>query len=341
MKKLLPFLFLFATPLAAAQDWGQQVQSKLAAAGNQNVIVDMTALTGAQTSSVNPFANLASGASANVLIKIGCYNITTTVPWVIKASHVHIEGCTPQSQILAGSGFPAGPLITVGDNTFPIQDVAIEHVYLSCGDIAGCTAYVGNSLNEFNTLRHVNIANTAGASSAAVEINGTTQTMGHYILEDLQIVNVGTNDCIFIQANGDNQHRLRDITCNNSSGGKAGIHITASGTNETYAVVEHVHVEGFTDGVEFDNRVHGSIRDVDCTNGCSQAVHIANSCADVVVEGASVTTAATILKNDCSGHNVPKPSGGEIRTLTFYAQSNYAGNPAKAVYWNGSAWVIQ
>jgi len=314
------------------------VQRALAAAGNHDTIVDMTSFAGPQNSSVNPFAELTG--SANVVLKIGCYDITTTVPWVIHAEHVHVEFCSPQSQLKAASNFPGAPLITVGDNTFPVQDVLIENGYLNCIDVAGCTGYVGNSLNEFSGLRHVNIGNTSGAGRAAVQINGTTQTMGHYILEDLQIVNTGSNDCISIIANGVNQHRIRDITCNNASGtsGKAGVHVTSL-ANGTVASIEGVHVEGYSDGIFFDNLVMGSANNVDCTNGCSTGVHIGNSCSDITLTAITVTSAPNIVRNDCLIRTVPRAPGGVSRTLAIYVQSNHGGNPAHATYWNGQQWV--
>jgi hypothetical protein len=340
--KILAALALMTAPLCYAQDWGQQVEAAFAAAGNHNTIVDMTGLSGPQNSSVNPFAGLSG--SANVVLKIGCYDITTTMPWVINAAHVRVEFCSPRSQLKAATNFPAAPLITVGDNTFPIQGVLIEYGYLNCGNVPGCTAYVGNSLNEFTGLRHVNAGNTRGGTQAAIQINGTAQTMGHYILEDVQVVNVGTNDCIEVVANGVNQHRIHDITCNNASStptGKAGVHITSIGTTGTEAVIERVHVEGFNDGVFFDNLTAGTARDVDCTNGCNNGVHIGNSCSDIVLTAITVTSAMNIIKNDCSGKNVPRVSGGVFRTLAFYAQSNYGGNPAHATYWNGAQWIIE
>jgi len=302
----------------------------------------MTHLSGAQTSTVNPFAHLSG--SANVVLKIGCYNITTTAPWVILAAHVRVEFCSPDSELIAAATFPRAPLITVGNNTMPIQDVLIQYGYLNCENVAGCTAYVGNSLNEFAGLRHVNIGNTEGGSQAAIEINGTTLTNGHYILEDVQIVDVGANDCIDVVANGVNQHRIHDITCNNSSGkptGKAGIHISAAGMSQTDAVIERVHVEGFNDGVFFDNRVLGTARDVDCTNECTNGVHIgASSCSDIVLSAVTVTSAANVIKNDCLGKNVPNIAGGIFRTLSLYSQSNYGGNPPHATYWNGAQWIM-
>ena len=329
------------TPRAHAQDWSQQVQTALAVASNHNTVIDMTSLAGPQNASVNPFAALTG--TANVVLKIGCYDITTTVPWVILASQVRVEFCSPQSQLKAAWNFPAAPLITVGDNTFPIQGVLIEYGYLTCANVAGCTAYTGNSLNEFSGLRHVNIGNTRSATQSAVQINGTTQTMGHYLLEDLQIVNAGANDCISIVANGVNQHRIHDITCNNGSGtatGKAGIHITSL-ANGTVASIERVHVEGFTDGIFFDNLVSGSAKDVDCTNNCSNGVHIGNSCSDISLTAVTVTSAPNIVKNDCSTKNIPRVAGGVSRTLAFYYQSNYGGNPAHATYWNGFQWVSE
>lgn len=336
---------LFSTlpfaPRSSAQDWGQQVQSALAVAGNHNTVIDMTALSGPQNSSVNPFAALTG--NANIVLKIGCYDITTTVPWVILASQVRVEFCSPQSQLKAAWNFPASPLITVGDNTFPIQGVLIEYGYLNCANVPGCTAYTGNSLNEFSGLRHTNIGNTRNATQPAVQINGTTQTMGHYILEDLQIVNAGANDCLTVVANGVNQHRIRDITCNNASGtpvGKAGIHVTSL-NNGTVTSIERVHVEGFTDGIFFDNLVTGSAKDVDCTNGCSNGVHIGNSCSDISLTAITVTSALNVVRNDCSTKNVPRVTGGVSRTLAFYYQSNYGGNPAHATYWNGFQWVTE
>jgi len=331
-----------AAPVCYSEDWGQAVAAAFAAAGNHNTVVDMTTMSGPQQSSVNPFASL--NGNANVVLKIGCYDVTTSAPWVIIASHVRIEFCSPDSQLKAAPSFPPAPLITVGNNAFPIQDVLIEYGYLNCADIPGCTAYVGNSLNEFAGLRHVNIGNTEGASGPALQINGTTQTMGHYILEDLQIVNTGANDCIYVVANGVNQHRIRDITCNNGAGtptGRAGVHVTATGTSQTDAVVEHVHVEGFSDGVFFDNRVSGTARDIDCTNGCTNGVHIGTSCSDIVLSAITVTSATNIIRNDCLGKNVPRPAGGIFRTLSFYTQSNYGGNPAHASYWNGWQWVTE
>jgi len=329
-------------PVCYSEDWGQAVIAALAAAGNHDTVVDMTAMTGSQYSSVNPFAALTG--SANVAVKIGCYDITTSAPWVINASHVRVEFCSPGSQLKAASNFPPAPLITVGNNTFPIQDVLIEYGYLNCENVPGCTAYVGNSLNEFAGLRHVNIGNTQRAAGPAIQINGTTQTMGHYILEDLQIVDVGANDCIYVLANGANQHRIRDITCNNASGtstGKAGVHIAASGYSQTLAVVERVHVEGFNDGVFFDNRVSGTASDIDCTNGCGNGVHIGSSCSDIVLSAITVTSATNIIRNDCSGKNIPRAAGGIFRTLSLYVQSNYGGNPAHASYWNGWQWVTE
>lgn len=343
VKTVIRVLFVVACLSAPARgaDWGQEVQTALAAAGNHNTVIDMTGLSGPQTSSVNPFAELTG--TANVLIKIGCYDITTTVPWVITAAQVRIEFCSPQSQLKAAWNFPPAPLVTVGNNTLPIQGVLIEFGYLNCANVAGCTAYVGNSLNEFAGLRHVNVGNTRNATEPAILINGTTQTMGHYILEDVQVVNAGANDCIAIIANGVNQHRIHDITCNNSSGtpmGKAGVHITSL-QNGTVAAIEAVHVEGFADGVYFDNLVTGTAKDVDCTNGCSDAVHIGNSCSDIALTGVTVTSAPNIVKNDCSQKNIPRPAGGVFRTLSFYAQSNQGGNPAHATYWNGYQWVIE
>ncbi len=184
-----------------------------------------------------------------------------------------------------------------------------------------------------------------GATSAAIQINGTSQTMGHYILEDIQITNVGANDCISVLANGVNQHRIHDVTCNNGTGtptGKAGIHISAAGYNQTEAAVERVHVESFNDGVFFDNRVLGKATDVDCTNGCSNGAHIGSySCSDIVLSTITVTSAPNLVKNDCSGRNVPRPSRGIFRTLGLYVQSNDAGNPGHASYWNGYEWVTQ
>ena len=340
--KILVALALMGAPACYSQDWGQQVEAAFAAAGNHNAIVDMTSLSGPQNSSVNPFAGLSG--SANIVLKIGCYDITTSIPWTINASHVRVEFCSPQSQLKGAANFPAAPLVTVGDNTFPIQDVLIEYGYLNCGNVPGCTAYVGNSLNEFAGLRHVNVGHTRGGTQAAIQINGTTQTMGHYILEDVQVVDVGANDCIGVVANGVNQHRIRDITCNNAVGtptGKAGVHITAMGMSQTDAAVERVHVEGFNDGVFFDNRVTGTVKDVDCTNGCSNGVHIGTSCSDIVLTAITVTSATNIVKNDCSGKSVPLVSGGIFRTLALYAQSNYGGNPAHATYWSGMQWVIE
>ena len=340
--KILLVLSFLSAPVCYAQDWGQQVEAAIAAAGNHDEVIDMTHLTGRQTSSVNPFGSLRG--SANIVLKIGCYDIITSEPWVIDAAHVRVEFCSPQSQLQAAPNFPPGPLITVGDNTFPIQDVLIEYGYLNCENVRGCTAYVGNSLNEFAGLRHVNVGNTRGGMQAAVQINGTAETMGHYILEDLQVVNVGSNDCINIMANGVNQHRVHDITCNNGVStptGKAGVHISAAGTSQTVAVVERVHVEGFADGVYFDNRVSGTARDVDCTNRCSSGVHIGNSCSDIVLSAVSVTSGQNIVRNDCSGRNIPVVPGGIFRTLAFYAQSNYGGNPAHVTYWNGAQWVVE
>jgi hypothetical protein len=111
--------------------------------------------------------------------------------------------------------------------------------------------------------------------------------------------------------------------------------------SQTDAAVERVHVEGFNDGVFFDNRVTGTVRDVDCTNGCSNGVHIGNSCSDIVLTAITVTSATNIVKNDCSGKSVPLVSGGIFRTLALYAQSNYGGNPAHATYWSGMQWVIE
>ena len=340
--KLAGICVFTCAPICHAQDWGQTVANSFAAAGNHDTVVDMTSMSGPQYSSVNPFANLSG--SANVVLKIGCYDITTSAPWVITAAHVRVEFCSPGSQLKAAANFPAAPLITVGNNTVPIQDVLIEYGYLNCENVQGCTGYLGNSLNEFTGLRHMNIGNTQGGTGPAVQINGTAQTMGHYILEDLQIVNAGANDCIYVVANGVNQHRIRDITCNNGAGtsiGKAGIHITATGTSQTDAVVEQVHVEGFTDGVFFDNRVLGTARDIDCTNGCSSGVHIGNSCSDIVLSAITVTSATNIVRNDCLGKNVPRVAGGSFRTLSLYTQSNYGGNPAHACYWNGLQWVIE
>jgi hypothetical protein len=341
ISKLLFVSALLCAPRCSAQDWGQQVQTALAVAGNHNAIVDMTALAGPQNSSVNPFAALTG--TANIVLKIGCHDITTTVPWVILASQVRVEFCSSQSQLKAAWNFPAAPLITVGDNTFPIQGVLIEYGYLNCAIVPGCTAYTGNSLNEFSGLRHVNIGNTRGATQAAVQINGTAQTMGHYILEDLQIVNAGTNDCISVVANGVNQHRIHDITCNNASStpvGKAGVHITSL-ANGTIASIERVHVEGFNDGVFFDNLVSGSAKDVDCTNGCSNGVHIGNSCSDITLDAITVTSAPNIVRNDCSSKNIPRVPGGVFRTLSIYIQSNYGGNPGHATYWNGQQWLFE
>jgi hypothetical protein len=168
--------------------------------------------------------------------------------------------------------------------------------------------------------------------------------MGHYILEDLQITDVGANDCISIVANGANQHRIRDITCNNAAGtpvGHAGVHVTSVGTSGTLAVVERVHAEGFADGVFFDNRVTGAIRDVDCTNGCADAVHIGQSGSDIVVEDVTATSAVNLIRNDFLGKNVARVSGGIFRTLSMYVQSSFGGNPAHATYWNGLTWVVQ
>jgi hypothetical protein len=340
--QLLAALVLMSAPACYSQDWGQAVESALAAAGSHNTIVDMTGLSGPQSSRVNPFAGLSG--NANIVVKIGCYDITTAVPWVINASHVRVEFCSSESQLKAAWNFPAAPLITVGDNTFPVQDVLIEYGYMNCINVPGCTAYVGNSLNEFSGLRHVNAGNTQGGKQAAILINGTTQTMGHYILEDVQVVDVGANDCIGIVANGVNQHRIHDITCNNAPGtptGRAGVHITALGYNQTEAVVERVHVEGFNDGVFFDNRVSGTGRDLDCTNGCTNGVHIGNSCSDIVLSAITVTVATNIVRNDCSGKSVPLVSGGIFRTLAFYLQSNYGGNPPHATYWNGLQWITE
>ena len=325
-----------------AQDWGRAVQAAFAAAGNHNTVVDMTSWPGTSMSTVNPFAALTG--NANVVLKIGCHDIITTVPWVIRAAHVRVEFCSAGSQLEPAAGFPAAALITVGDNTFPIQDVMIEYGNLNCINHPGCTAYVGNSLNELSGLRHVNIGNTQAGGRAAVQINGTTQTMGHYILEDLQIVNVGANDCISVLANGANQHRIRDITCNNAPGtpaGKAGVHISATASSQTNAAVERVHVEGFSDGVFFDNKVLGTASDVDCTVGCSSGVHIGNSCSDITLTAITVTSAPDIIRNDCSGKNVTLPPGGLFRTLAFYVQSNYTDNPARATYWNGWQWVLE
>ena len=328
--------------MCQAQDWGEQVRAAFAAAGNHDTIVDMTHLSGAQTSSVNPFSELSG--NANVVLKIGCYDITTSVPWVIDAAHVRVEFCSPESLLIAAPNFPAAPLITVGNNTFPIQDVLIEYGYLNCQNVRGCTGYVGNSLNEFAGLRHVNVGNTAGGTQAAIQINGIAETMGHYILEDLQIVNVGANDCIGVLANGVNQHRIRDITCNNGAStamGKARVHISAAGMSQTDAVVERVHVEGFNDGVFFDNRVSGTARDVDCTNRCTNGMHIGNSCSDIVLSAITIASGEFIVRNDCLGKNVPVVLGGIFRTLAFYAQSNYGENPAHATYWNGLQWVTE
>jgi hypothetical protein len=339
---LAAFVFVSGAPECHAQDWGELVQAELAAAGKQNTIVDMTRLSGPQYSSVNPFAGLSG--SANVVLKIGCYDISTSVPWVINASHVLVEFCSAASQLAPAGNFPGGALITVGNSTFPIQDVLIERGYLNCENLPGCTGYVGNSLNEFSGLRDVNIGNTEGGKQAAVQINGTTQTMGHYILEDIQVVNAGANDCIEVIANGLDQHRIHDITCNNAPGtptGKAGIHVTSVGFSQTEAVIERVHVEGFVDGVFFDNRVLGTVRDADCTNGCTNGVHIGTSCSDIVLSAISVTTATNIVRNDCTGKNVPLVAGGLFRTLAFYVQSNYGGNPAHASYWNGWQWMTE
>jgi len=300
----------------------------------------MTGLASPQYSSVNPFALT---GNANVVLKVGCYDITTAVPWVILASHVRIELCSTESQLKPAYNFPSASLVTVGDNTSPIQGVLIEYGYLNCINLPGCSAYTGNSLNEFSGLRHVNIGNTSGASRAAVRINGITQTMGHYILEDLQIVDAGANDCISVAANGVNQHRIQNITCNNASSthvGRAGIHVTST-VNGTVASIGRVHVEGFADGVFFDHQVSGTARDVDCTNGCTNGVHIGNSCSDISLFAVTVTSATNLVKNDCLQKNVQRVSGGVFRTLAYYVQSNYGGNPAHATYWNGQEWVFE
>jgi hypothetical protein len=340
---MLLVLGLLSAPACYAQDWGIQVEAALAAAGNHDTIVDMTHLSGPQTSSVNPFARLSG--RANVVVKIGCYDITTTAPWVIDAAHVRLEFCSPDSQLKAAPSFPPAPLITVGDNTFPIQDVLIEYGYLNCENVPGCTAFVGNSLNEFTGLRHVNVGHTRGGTQGAILINGTAVTNGHYALEDIQVSDTGTNDCIEVLANGDNQHRIHDITCNNAAGtpiGKAGIHISASGMSQTNAVVERVHVEGFNDGVFFDNRVGGTARDVDCTNRCANGVHIgSHSCSDIMLSAVTVSSAENIVENDCLKRSVPHVHGGIFRTLAFYAQSNYGGDPARVTYWNGVHWVVE
>jgi hypothetical protein len=338
LKLTVAVALLFASR-CSAEDWGQRVQAALASAGNHNTVVDMTDLSGPQSTSVNPFAELTG--NANVVVKVGCYDITTTVPWVIVASHVRVEFCSSESQLKPAHNFPPAPLVTVGNNSIPIHGVMIEYGYLNCINLPGCSAYTGNSLNEFSGLRHVNIGNTIGSKRAAVQINGTAETMGHYILEDLQIVNVGTNDCISVVANGVNQHRIRDITCNNSAGtpeGKAGVHITST-QNGTVAALGQIHVEGFADGVFLDHEVTGTAHDIDCTNGCTNGVHIGNSCSDISLSAITVTSAANLVRNDCLKKNITRVSGGVSRTLAYYAQSNYGGDPARVIFWNGREWV--
>src|SRR5262249_16897799 len=134
---------------------------------------------------------------------------------------------------------------------------------------------------------------------------------------------------------------IRDITCNNPSGvGKAGVHITSL-ANGTVAAVERVHVEGFEDGIFFDNEVSGSARDVDCTNDCTNGVHIGESCSDISLSAVTVTTARNIIRNDCLHKNIERVAGGVHRTLASYQQSNYAGNPAHVSYWNGQQWIFE
>ena len=130
------------------------------------------------------------------------------------------------------------------------------------------------------------------------------------------------------------QQRQRHIN------GKGCVHIAASGYSQTVAVVERVHVEGFNDGVFFDNHVSGTASDIDCTNGCGNGVHIA-SCSDIVLSAITVTSATNIIRNDCSGKNIPRVAGDNFRTLSLYVQSNYGGNPAHASYWNGGQWVTE
>jgi hypothetical protein len=340
---LIGFAFLCFPDGAACQDWGQKVQEAFAAAGNQDVIVDMTKMNGTQMSSVNPFSSLAG--NANVVLKIGCYDVMTEVPWVIKAAHVRVEFCSPYSQLRPTASYRGGPLVTVGDNTFPIQDVLIEYGDLNCENMPKCTPYVGNGLNEFSGLRHTNLGNSENGGAAAIQINGTVVTNGHYILEDLQLSNVGANDCISVLSNEVNQERIKDITCNNALGtpvGKAGIHISANGTAQTEVVVEQIHAEGFHDGVFFDNGVLGSARDIDCTNGCTDAVRIgSSSCSDITLEAITVTSAPVLIQNNCVvGGSVVRPTGWYFRTLALYVQSNYEGS-SHISYFTGLQWVTK
>src|SRR5260370_2248812 len=123
--KMLVALALMGAPACYSQDWGQQVEAAFAAAGNHNAIVDMTSLLGPQNSSVNPFAGLSG--SANIVLKIGCYDITTSIPWTINASHVRVEFCSPQSQLKRAANSPPPPLVTFVTNPFPIRTLIIQH----------------------------------------------------------------------------------------------------------------------------------------------------------------------------------------------------------------------
>jgi hypothetical protein len=101
-----------------------------------------------------------------------------------------------------------------------------------------------------------------------------------------------------------------------------------------------MHVEGFSDGVFFDNRVSGSVSDVDCTARCSSGIHIGNSCSDITLTDITVATAGNVVRNDCSGKNVMPPARGLFCTLALYVQSNFGGNPAHATYWDLWQWIM-
>jgi hypothetical protein len=339
---LLAATFLLLTFHTQAQDWSLQLSEELTRAGNHNAIVDMTAIQPSGVSQYNPFANVTG--NANVLVKIGCYTVLTAVPWVIQADHVKLEFCTSYSQLQAAANFPPKPLLTVGNNSMSIQGTLIEGGYLNCSNVPGCTPYLGINLNEDSGLRQVNAGNDSNSSSAAIQIQGTTQTNGHYIFENVQVFNFGANDCISIVANGANQHRLRDITCNNpvTTPGKYGVHISAVAYSTTLAAVNEVHAEGVSAAVFFDNRVAGSVRDVDCTNGCSEAVLIGStSCSDIVLEEIAVSSAPNILEDDCLTVTIPRPTGGLFRVLTFFTQSDEGGSVPQAVWWSGQGWVTK
>lgn len=338
---LASFFLLWSFPIHA-QDWSLQLSEALTRAGNHNTVIDMTAVQPSGVSQYNPFANL--GGTANVVVKIGCYTVMTAVPWVIQAHDVKVEFCAANSQLEPAGNFPPGPLLTIGSNSIAVQGTLVEGGYLNCANVPGCSPFLGINLNEGSGLRDVNAGNDANSSAAAIQIQGTTQTNGHYIFENVQVFNFGPNDCISIVANGLNQHRLHDITCNNPTGspGKYGVHISAVTTNVTEAVVNEIHAEGVTAAVFFDNRVAGSVRDADCTNGCSEAVLIGStSCSDILLEEITVSTAPNIIEDDCVPVTIPRPAGGVFRALTFFTQSDYGGSTAQAVWWNGPGWVAK